>query len=290
MHFLGMAPPIIFVLLFIWLPESPYFLIGKNKDKESMRSLEQLRGHKYIQAEYKMMHIAVRKSEENKGTFREMMSRDNLHAIVIILGLAAVQQLCGSQAVLSYAQIIFAKVGTELGAAESTIVLAVVQLAAAALSSITVDKFGRKPLLLFSVLAPAICNTIVGVYFFLDSKGQDVTGISWLPMTAIMIFIVAYSLGLASVTFVVLGEVFPKNLRATAGAVFTIFASAIGFGVAKMFQIVTDNVGMHATFWIFAGFSYVFVPFIWFVLPETKGKSLDTILEELRPKKSNKNR
>lgn len=104
-------------------------------------------------------------------------------------------------------------------------------------------------------------------------------------MTAIMIFIVAYTLGLATVTFVVLGEVFPKNLRAAAGAVFTIFASVCGFGVAKMFQIVTDNVGAHATFWIFAGFSYLFIPFIWFIIPETKNKSLDTILEELRIKK-----
>lgn len=284
-----MVPPIIFVISFVWLPDSPYYLIGKNRDKEAITSLERFRGNKDIQAEYEMMCAAVRKSEDNKGTVREIMSRDNLHAMTIILGLAAVQQLCGSQAVISYAEIIFDKVGSDLGGAESSIVLAVVQLAAAALSSITVDKFGRKPLLLFSVMGPAICNTIVGVYFFLDFKGHDVSALSWLPMTAIMIFIVAYSLGLASVTFVVLGEVFPKNLRASASAIFTIFASAIGFGVAKMFQIVTDNVGMHATFWIFAGCCYLFIPFIWFVLPETKGKSLDTILEELRPKKSNKN-
>lgn len=281
-----MGPPILFVICFIWLPDSPYFLIGKNRDRDALISLEKLRGHKDVQSEYEMMHSAVRKSEENKGTFKEIMSRDNSHAMVIILGLAAVQQLCGSQAVISYAQIIFDEVGSDLGGAESTIVLAVIQLAAAALSSVTVDRFGRKPLLLFSVLAPAICNTIVGVYFFLrDNNNKDVSGLAWLPMTAIMIFIVAYSLGLASVVFVVLGEVFPKNLRATAGAVFTIFASAIGFGVAKMFQIVSDNVGIYATFWIFAGFSYIFVPFIWFVVPETKGKSLDSILEELRPKK-----
>lgn len=112
--------------------------------------------------------------------------------------------------------------------------------------------------------------------------GNDVQSITWLPMTAIMIFIVAYTLGLATVTFVILGEVFPKNLRAAAGAIFTIFASVCGFAVAKMFQIVTDDVGAHATFWIFAGFSYLFIPFIWFIIPETKNKSLDTILEELR--------
>jgi len=138
---------------------------------------------------------------------------------------------------------------------------------------------------LFSVGGAAVCNTIVGIYFYLDHIGNDVHSITWLPMTAIMILIFTYTIGLATVTFVILGEVFPKNLRAAAGAIFTIFASVCGFSVAKMFQIVTDNVGAHATFWIFAGFSYLFIPFIWFIIPETKNKSLDTILEELRIKK-----
>lgn len=280
-----MAPPIIFIGCFVWLPDSPYYLIGKNRDKDAIKSLERLRGHQDVQSEYEQMCITVRKSEDNKGAMREIMSRNNLRAAIIIMGLGGIQQFCGSQAVISYAQIIFEEIGSELGPAESTFVLAAVQIIASAFASLIVDRFGRRPLLLFSVSGAAICNTIVGVYFFLDHQGNDVRStISWLPMTAIMIFIVAYTLGLATVTFVILGEVFPKNLRAAAGAVFTIFASACGFAVAKMFQIVTDDVGSHATFWIFAGFSYLFIPFIWFVIPETKNKSLDTILEELRIK------
>lgn len=281
-----MAPPIIFISSFIWLPDSPYFLIGKNREKEAISSLERLRGHKEVQQEYERMCIAVRKSEDNKGALKEIMSRNNLRAAVITMGLAGIQQFCGSQAVISYAQIIFKEIGSELGAAESSFILAGVQIIASAFSSLIVDKFGRRPLLMFSVTGAAICNTIVGVYFYFAHQGNDVRSISWLPMTAIMIFIVSYTLGLATVAFVVLGEVFPKNLRAAAGAVFTIFASVCGFTVAKMFQIVTDNVGSHATFWIFAGFSYLFIPFIWFIIPETKNKSLDTILEELRITKS----
>ncbi|XP_037034961.1 facilitated trehalose transporter Tret1-like isoform X1 [Bradysia coprophila] len=283
---ISMAPPIIFVSCFIWLPDSPYFLIGKNRGKEAIRSLERLRGHRDVQAEYERMCITVRKSEDNKGAIKEIMSRNNIRAAIIIMGLGGIQQFCGSQAVISYAQIIFNEIGSELGAAESSFILAAVQIIASAFSSLIVDRFGRRPLLLFSVSGAAICNTIVGIYFFLNHQGNDVRSISWLPMTAIMIFIVSYTLGLATVTFVVLGEVFPKNLRAAAGAVFTIFASVCGFAVAKMFQLVTDNVGSHATFWIFAGFSYLFIPFIWFIIPETKNKSLDTILEELRIRKS----
>lgn len=280
-----MAPPILFIVSFAWLPDSPYYLIGKNRDNDAIKSLERLRGHKNVQSEYERMCMTVRKSEHNKGAIKEIMSRNNLRAAIIIMGLGGIQQFCGSQAVISYAQIIFDDIESDLGAAESTFILAGVQIVASAFASLIVDKFGRRPLLLFSVSGAAICNTIVGVYFFLKHQGNDVHSLSWLPMTAIMIFIVAYTLGLATVTFVILGEVFPKNLRAAAGAVFTIFASVCGFAVAKMFQLVTDNVGSHATFWIFAGFSYLFIPFIWFVIPETKNKSLDTILEELRIKK-----
>lgn len=279
-----MAPPILFIITFIWLPDSPYYLIGKNREKDAIRSLERLRGHNDVQAEYERMCVAVRKSEDNKGAFKEIMSRNNIRASIIIMGLGGIQQLCGSQAVISYAQIIFDDMGSALGGAESSFVLGAVQIVASCLSSSIVDRFGRRPLLLFSVGGAAICNTIVGIYFYLHHIENDVSSISWLPMVAIMVFIVSYTLGLATVTFVILGEVFPKNLRAAAGAVFTIFASLCGFGVAKMFQLVTDNVGSHATFWIFAGFSYIFIPFIWFIIPETKNKSLDTILEELRIK------
>lgn len=283
--YVAMAPPILFIVCFVWVPDSPYYLIGKNRDKEAIRSLEKLRGHTNVQAEYERMCMTVRKSEDNKGAIKEIMSRNNIRAAVIIMGLGGIQQFCGSQSVISYAQIIFDDIGSDLGSAESSFVLAGVQIVASALSSMIVDKFGRRPLLMFSVTGTAICNTIVGVYFFLGHQGNDVKPISWLPMVAIMIFIVSYTFGLATVTFVVLGEVFPKNLRAAAGAVFTIFASLCGFAVAKMFQLVTDNVGSHATFWIFAGCSYLFIPFIWFVIPETKNKPLDTILEELRFKR-----
>lgn len=92
-----MAPPLIFLLCFVWLPDSPYYLIGKNRDKEAIRSLERLRGHTDVQQEYDRMCVAVRKSEDNKGTMKEIMSRNNLRAVVITMGLGGIQQLCGSQ-------------------------------------------------------------------------------------------------------------------------------------------------------------------------------------------------
>lgn len=189
--------------------------------------------------------------------------------------------LPGSQAIIVYSETIFKRVGSTLGASESTIILGVVQLVSAAVSSTIVDLVGRRPLLLTSVIGAAICNTIVGLYFFLERMEVDVSGIALMPMLAIMIFIVTYTIGMATVTFTLLGEIFPKNLKSVAGPVFTITAGIISFIVAKLFQIVSDDLGSDYTFWGFAIFTYMFIPFIWFLIPETKGKPLDVILDEI---------
>lgn len=288
MAWLAIIPPALFVVTFVWLPESPYYLIGKNELENAKKSLSRLRQSSAVDEEFERMSLAVKKSEENKGTFHELFfNKGNRMSLIIILGLAIAQQLCGSQAVISYSETIFKRVGSTLGASESTIILGVVQLVSSAVSFSVVDIVGRRPLLLISVIGAGICNTIVGLYFFLERLDFDVISIAWLPMLAIMIFIVAYTIGMATVTFAILGEIFPKNLKSVAGPAFTITGGAFSILVAKLFQIVSDDLGSDYTFWGFALFTFLFVPFVWFLIPETKGKPLDVILDEIN-KRNNK--
>jgi len=282
MAWLSIIPAALFVVTFIWLPESPYYLLGRNQNEKAHRSLSRLRQRKDVDEELERMSIAVKKSQENKGTFQELFfNKGNRMSLIIILGLSAAQQLCGSQAIIAYSETIFGRVGSTLGASESTIILGVIQLVSAAVSSSIVDIVGRRPLLLVSVIGSAICNTIVGLYFFLERKEIDVSGIAWLPMLALMVFIVTYTIGMATVTFAILGEIFPKNLKAVAGPAFTICGGIFSFIVAKLFQVVSDDLGSDYTFWGFALFTYAFIPFVWFLIPETKGKPLDVILDEI---------
>lgn len=289
MAWLAIIPAVIFVVTFIWLPESPYYLIGKNEQESVRKSLARLRQRSDVDKESDVMTAAVRKSQENRGTFHELFfNKGNRMSLIIVLVLAAAQQLCGSQAVIAYSETIFKRVGSTLGASESTIILGVAQLVSAIVSSLIVDIVGRRPLLLVSVLGAGICHTIVGLYFCLERYEIDVTDISWLPITAIMIFIVTYTIGMATVTMTILGEIVPKNLKSVAGPAFAITGGAIASVVMKLFQIVSDDLGSDYTFWGFALFSYLFVPFVWFLIPETKGKPLDVILEELEKKFGNK--
>jgi len=282
MAWLAIIPAGIFIATFIWLPESPYYLLVKNERDKAKISLSRLRQRDDVDEELERMSVAVKKTQENKGTFQELFfDKANRMSLIIIIGLAAAQQLCGSQAIIAYSETIFQRVGSTLGASESAIVLGAVQLVSAAVSSSIVDVVGRRPLLLSSVIGAAICNTIVGLYFFLERMEVDVTGIAWLPMLALMVFIVTYTIGMATVTFAILGEIIKMNLKSVAGPTFTITGGAISFIVVKLFQIVSDDLGSDYTFWGFALFTYMFIPFVWFLIPETKGKSFEVILDEI---------
>lgn len=279
------ALPIIFLGVFVWLPESPYYLVHKQRSDEAKKSLQWLRGNDDIDQELEQMKVAIEKSKQNKGTFKELLSPGNRTSLIIVLGLGACQQLCGSQAVIAYAQSFFEEVGSDLGSSESSIILAVVQLITAAFSSSIVDRWGRRPLLLISTSGSSVCTAIIGTYFYLVHIEIDMKPYSIVPMVVIMIFIISYTIGLATVPFAILGEIFPTNIKAVAAAVYTMFASAVGFGVIKLYQVVSDDLGIFYTFWGFAVCSFLFVIFVWYLVPETKGKPLAQILEEMGAKR-----
>lgn len=282
MAWLSLIPPILFLVTFIWLPETPYFYLGKNKPGEALKSLVTLRRSTQVTEELARMDEAVKKSQQNKGTFRDLFfKKGNQTGLIIILGLGTIQQICGSQAIIAYSQTIFEKLETGLGSSETTIISGVVQLVAAAMASTIVDVFGRRPLLISSIVGVALCNTIVGIFFNLERHDVDVSTIAWVPVMVLMIYMMFYVIGLATVTFVLLGEIFPKNLKAIAASVFMVNSSCWAFIVTKLFQVVSDGLGSDYTFFGFAFFSYLAIPFMWYFVPETKGKPLDQILIEM---------
>lgn len=285
--YISLTPCILFLIATLWLPETPYFLLGKNRSEEALVSLKKLRGHENVHNELERMSLAVQKSKDNTGKFNDLFhTRGNRRALIILIGLASIQMLCGSQAVLAYSQTIFKTIDTANNFNPSiiSIILASVQLATVILCTLTVDRVGRRPLLLLSITGTTICNIIVGLYFFLDLT-MDTTTFAWLPIATIMVFIFCYNIGLPTVNLAILGEIFPTNLKAIAGLTYTIWTALLSFTVSKLFQVVSDGLGSHVTFWGFAVFGLIFIPFAWLLIPETKGKPFDVILQEFNAKK-----
>lgn len=285
MAWICMVPPVIFLATFIWLPESPYFLIGKNRRSQARHSLVRLRGHDEVDEELDTMVKTVMRSMENRGTYRELASPKNRKGLVNLFSLSFIIIISGTNAIQDYSQYIFSKIENDLQPHEISIILASVSLISVFVGNLVVDRLGRKPLLLISVSGCAVCNAVVSFYFYLaDRRGSDVSVISWLPICALMFFKVSFSLGLGLVTLTMIGEIFPKHLKAVVGASFLFISACLELVILKLFQNVTDNAGGDVSFGIFSIFLCLSIPFIVYQIPETKGKSLDEIQEIMQPK------
>lgn len=236
-----------------------------------------------IKAELVTMQEMVKESQANHGAVRDIFrTRGHRRALVIILTLASIQMLCGSQAVLAYSQIIFRTMNVGLDPADVVIILGSLQLSGALVSATIVDRVGRRPLLMFSVIGTTLCNGTVTMYYVLDRwRLADTVAIRGLALAAMLAFIVCFSVGLPCVNLAILSEIFPANLKAIAGLVYTVTTALLAFAVIALFPVVVRTAGSDYAFGTFMVFGVVYSVLIWWLVPETKGKRFEEILKQL---------
>lgn len=283
---ISLTIPICGAAIFVWLPESPYYLVEKNESNEAYRCLAKLRRTTDVQEEFNEIVMAVQYSEKKSNKFQDLLTPNTRKSLTLIIALCAIGQLSGWIAIISYAQILFEKIGAHSGANVLMLILGLLQLFACFLSSIALDKLGRRILLLTSLGVVGICHLVLAVYF---SAGRyyrnELANISWLPIVIIFVYIVASNIGIGTVPNVILGEIFPANLKALATTVYIVVATSLNMCVAKLFQVFIDSFGNDIPFWLFAGFCFSFWPYFWYALPETKGKTLNEILNKINARK-----
>ncbi|XP_063395020.1 facilitated trehalose transporter Tret1-like [Cydia fagiglandana] len=285
--------PISFVLSFIFLPESPYYYLKFERSERAERSLRMLRSGD-IRTELKNIEINVQEDMKNKGSWLDLVTEaTNRKAMWISLGVFTIQQLCGSAAVVAYAQVIFnqtassnsshAAAAGHLEPYVESIMVGCVQVATCVLSVCLVDRVGRKPLLLLSALGVGLMNGTLGTfYWFYEADKESVQFLHWLPVASILVYIVCYAIGLSTVPYVIIGEMFPTNVKLYASCVAHIYTGIFMFAVQKLFQVVRDSCGIYTVFWGFSTFSFLGLVFMLVMLPETKGKSFASIQAQLK--------
>ncbi|CAH2050211.1 unnamed protein product, partial [Iphiclides podalirius] len=275
--------PITFVITFIFLPESPYYYLKFERTERAERSLRSLRSGD-IRLELKNIELNVQEDMKNKGSWGDLIfEATNRKAMWISIGVFTIQQLCGSAAIVAYAQIIFKSTDSKLRSYEESIILGCVQVATCTLSVVLVDRVGRKPLLLLSALGVGLMNGTIGTYFYLNTWHKaSVEHLHWLPLAVLVIYIVCYAIGLSTVPYVIIGEMFPTNVKLYASCVAHIYTGISMFAVQKLFQVVEVSLGIYAAFWGFAAFSLIGLVYMMIALPETKGKSFANIQARLR--------
>lgn len=283
--FISMAIPVLFVITFIWMPESPYYYLMKGKTQEARKSLKILRRSDDVENELNKLTLDVERQISEPGSIMDLFtSRTNRKAFLIILGLRTVQVFSGLAAFNLYTQRIFKQAGGHISPSLSSIIYTATQMTVTFFGSVLADKYGRRPLLIGSCGCSSTLLVIEGLYFYFKQTGHDMTLFKVVPLIGMMMYIISFSLGLGVAPNLMLGELFAANVKAKALSILTIYF-AIGISSsAKLFKELEYNLGMCVPFFTFSVVCFSGVLFAYYCVPETKGKTLEEIQQLLSGK------
>ncbi|EFA10061.1 facilitated trehalose transporter Tret1 [Tribolium castaneum] len=276
---LACVPMLFFVLFVTIAPETPYYLISKNKINKAEESLMKLRGRSRSMVSSEIIHIQSSMNHEKKGSFGDLFkSKANRKALAISVTLMGFQQLSGINAILFYTQLIFETTGSNISAEISSIIIGLVLFSTSLIIPFVADRLGRKLFLMISAFGMMTALAILGAFFYVkDTANYDVTSFSWLPILSLVLFIVSINLGFIPLPWTVSSELFSPNVKSF-GISLVSFTCWVGsFIITKFFNDLNDTLGKEGTFWLFSGFCLVAGLFTLFFVPETKGKSFQEI-------------
>lgn len=263
-------PASLFLLLACFIPESPRWLLKSGQSERSLRVLTKIGGTGYAKVERINIDNTL-KNVTARVDFSALFEKRVTPIVFIGIVLAVFQQWCGINVVFNYAEEVFSAAGYGVTDILFNIVLTgSVNLIFTLVALQTVDKWGRKKLMLFGALGLAITYLLLGASYFFVVRG---TLILVIVITAIAI----YAMSLAPVTWVVLSEIFPNRVRGTAMSVAT---TALWIACALLtftFPFLNRNLNAFGTFWLYAVICVAGFIFIKRKLPETKGKSLEQL-------------
>lgn len=268
----GIIPSLIFIFLLLTVPESPRWLASKKRNSEALDILARINGAELAQQELRSIDESF--NDETPFSFSDIKGPQLKKTLVIGILLAVFSQITGINAIMYYAPEIFKSTGVGSDSAfMQTILVGIINVIFTLVAIQYVDHWGRKKLLLLGITGMAVCLFITGFAFYRQQQG-------YLVLIAILGYIACFAMSLGPLTFVVIAEIFPTKARATAMSVATFFLWLAVFLVSQTFPILIGSVGSAGTFWIYMVISIFTFFFIWKMIPETKGKTLEEIEKE----------
>jgi MFS transporter, SP family, arabinose:H+ symporter len=269
------APAILFFILMWFVPESPRWL-AKYPERQSraLKILTKIGGNDFAGSELKSILESLK---PDAGKTDHALLKESGVSKILILGIviAVFQQWCGINVIFNYAQEIFAGAGYSVSDILFNIVITgSVNLIFTFIGMFTVDRLGRKALMLLGAGGLAGIFAVTGAMYFFHVQG--------LPLLIMVVTAIAcYAMSLAPVTWVVLSEIFPNRIRGAAMSVATFSLWAACFVLTYTFPLLNEVFKASGTFWLYGVICLAGFFFILKKLPETKGKSLEDIEKEL---------
>ena len=274
MFWAGMVPATLFFIAVFFIPESPRWLANRLRDERAETIFTRIGGSDYARNEMNEIKSTIQIAKQ-KVNYRMLFEGRMPKILLIGVVIAIFQQWCGINVIFNYAQEVFAAAGYEVSDILFNIVVTgVTNVLFTFVGMYTVDRLGRRPLLLFGSVGLACIYAILGACYYFH-----VTGI--VVLCLVVMTIACFAMTLAPVVWVVLSEIFPTHIRGMAMAVSTFSLWAACFVLTYTFPILNTGLGSYGTFWLYGIICVGGFVFIKMMLPETKGKSLEEIEREI---------
>ncbi len=292
----AVVPGVLLFVASVVAPRSPRWLMMMGRRNEAKAELLKVQPGSDTAAPLDAIEAALRE-EGTKASWGEVFQRRWRQPLLIAVGLAVFQQITGINAIIYYASQIFASAGfvTEASQASATTwAIGGANVLATLIAVAYIDRVGRRRMLLAGLAGMTLSLVVVGAAFrFLPSAadaalaatagdvGPSAPGI--ITICALVCFIVCFAFSMGPVVWTVINEVFPAHIRGRAVAVATAVNWGAAYLVSQFFLTLVGEIGSSMTFWLFALFSVISGVWIYFSVPETKGRSLEEIQELWRP-------
>ena len=289
-----LIPAGLFLVLLFFVPKSPRWLMIKGREEEAKIILIQIHGKEIAEKEFVEIQESIHKNDKSEKA--SIFNKSLFPIIIIGTVLSALQQFTGINAVLYYGADIFEQA---LGFGKEDILLqqillATVNLVFTFIAMYTVDKLGRKPLLMIGGFGMLIGFLVMGFTLYLsDYSNISAAGLPTISQTegiisliGVLIFIASFAMSMGPVVWVILSEIFPNKIRSVAMSIAVAAQWLANYFIAQTFPIIVESDANRLQvdggtwnnalpYFLFSGFIVIIILFVWKFIPETKGKTLE---------------
>jgi len=265
----GAFPAVLFFGLLFAIPESPRWLVMKGREAEAAAVLRRMAGDLNIDEQIAEIHRSFSKQE---GRFRDCLRPPIRRIFFIGAGLAILQQITGINIVMYYAPRIFTSAGLDSALAIGhSVIIGLVMMGFTLVAMFLSDRVGRRPLLLISTTGMAL-----GLFALGAAYAGGMRGSAWNLLFWVLVYVASFSIGLGPLVWTVLGEIFPNRIRAHAASACVFLLWTANFAVSQLFPWMLSTFA-YRVFWFFGAVCVLTTAFVWLLVPETKGRSLEEL-------------